>query len=142
MTRAAEVCSDFLCQGNGRCVRRDPLARHYLHLSSGSYRIRLSDGGDFAVTGWHSQRELTLLTERFHCRCYEGHEGERCDSINKVREDEGPWGGEEEEEERRRTEWEGEQGERWERGESVAPWTRSSLRLVLLTLLLNLLLVT
>lgn len=141
VTRAAEVCSDFLCQGNGRCVRRDPLARHYLHLSADSYRIRLSADGDFAVTGWHSQYELQLLTERFRCRCYEGHEGERCDSINKVREDDGLWREEEEEQERRRTEWEDEQGERWDRGESEASWTRYSLHLVLLMLLLNLLLV-
>lgn len=139
VTKAAEVCSDFLCQGNGRCVRRDPLARHYLHLSAKSYRIWRSDNGDFAVTGWHSQHELQLLTERFRCHCYEGHEGERCDSINKVREDDSPWRGEEEEEqERRRTEWEDEQGERWEREESVASLTRYSLHLVLLMLLLSL----
>lgn len=144
VTKAAEVCSDFLCQGNGRCVRRDPLARHYLHLSAKSYRIWRSDNGDFAVTGWHSQHELQLLTDRFRCHCYEGHEGERCDSINKVREDDSPWRGEEEEEEeqeRRRTEWEDEQGERWEQEQSVASLTRYSPHLVLLMLLLSLSLV-
>lgn len=139
VTRAAEVCSDFLCQGNGRCVRRDPLARHYLHLSTDSYRIRPSGDEDFAVTGWHSQHELQLLAERFRCHCYEGHEGERCDSINKVREDDGPWGGgeEEDQQERRRTEWEDEQGERWEGGQSEAPLTGCSFHLMLLMLLLN-----
>ncbi|XP_075945804.1 hyaluronidase-4 [Anarhichas minor] len=140
VTRAAEVCSDFLCQGNGRCVRRDPLARHYLHLSADSYHIRPSGDEDFAVTGWHSQHELQLLAERFRCHCYEGHEGERCDSINKVREDDGPWGGgeEEDEQERRRTEWEDEQGEQWEGGQSEAPLTGCSFHLLLLMLLLNL----
>ncbi|KAE8296664.1 Hyaluronidase-4 [Larimichthys crocea] len=140
VTRAAEVCSDFLCQGNGRCVRRDPLARHYLHLSSNSYSIKRSPDGDFAVTGWHSQHELQLLTERFRCHCYEGHVGESCDSINKVREDDGPWREkeEEDEQERRRTEWEDEQGERWEGGESVAPMNSYSINLMLLMLLLNL----
>lgn len=142
VTKAAEVCSDFLCQGNGRCVRRDPLAHHYLHLSADSYHIQLAADGGFAVTGWHSQHELQLLTERFRCHCYEGHEGERCDSINKVREDDGPWRDEEEDEqERRRTQWEDEQGERWEGGESAAPLTGCSLHLMLLTLLLNLSLV-
>lgn len=145
VTRAAELCSDFLCQGNGRCVRRNPLARHYLHLSSSSYRIRLMPDGSFAVTGWHSPRDLQLLAERFRCHCYEGHEGERCDSINEVREDDGPWMEEEEEqekekeeEERRRTEWEEEQGERWERVESGAPCSRCGLRLLLAMLLLTL----
>lgn len=142
VTRAAEVCSDFLCQRNGRCVRRDPLARHYLHLNAKSYRIRLSADGDFAVTGWHSQHDLQLLTERFRCHCYEGHEGERCDSINKVREDDGPWREEgEDEQERRRTEWEEEQDEGKEGGESEAPMTGYSLHLMLLMLLLNLSLV-
>lgn len=142
VTRAAEVCSDFLCQGNGRCVRQDLLARHYLHLSAKSYRIRLSADGDFAVTGWHSQHELQLLTERFRCHCYEGHEGERCDSINKVREDDGPRREEEEDEqERRRTAWEDEQDEGKEGGESEAPLTGYSLHLMLLMLLLNLSLV-
>uniref|UniRef100_A0A3Q3QVB6 Hyaluronidase n=1 Tax=Monopterus albus TaxID=43700 RepID=A0A3Q3QVB6_MONAL len=83
VTRAAEVCSDFLCQGNGRCVRRDPHAPHYLHLSADSYHIQASGDEDFTVTGWHLQHELQLLTERFRCHCYEGHEGKNCDSINK-----------------------------------------------------------
>lgn len=144
VTRAAEVCSDHLCQGNGRCVRRDPLAPHYLHLSARSHRIRLAADGSFSVTGWHSQHELQLLSQRFQCHCYEGHEGERCDSINKVREDDGPWTGaeeedeEEEEHERRRTEWEDEQGERWEGGESAAPPGSYSLHMMLLMLLLTL----
>uniref|UniRef100_A0A673NHJ3 Hyaluronidase n=1 Tax=Sinocyclocheilus rhinocerous TaxID=307959 RepID=A0A673NHJ3_9TELE len=57
VTQAAEICSDLLCQTNGRCVRRDPQAPHYLHLSRGNYRIL------------------------FRCHCYQGYEGERCDSI-------------------------------------------------------------
>lgn len=144
VTRAAEVCSDFLCQGNGRCVRRDPLAPHYLHLNPRSYRIRLSDDGSFTVTGWHSQHDLQLLTERFRCHCYEGHEGEQCDSINKVKEDDETWREKEEEEdeqERRRTEWEDEQDEQLEGGESEAPTSSCSLHLMLLMLLLNLSLV-
>lgn len=65
--------------------------------------------------------------------------GESCDSINKVREDDGPWREkEEDEQERRRTEWEDEQGERWEGGESVAPMNSYSINLMLLMLLLNL----
>ncbi|XP_035812929.1 hyaluronidase-4 isoform X2 [Amphiprion ocellaris] len=141
VTRAAEVCSDFLCQGNGRCVRRDPRAPHYLHLSADTYHIHPSGEGDFTVTGWHSQHELQLLTERFRCHCYEGHEGESCDSINKVREDERPWKEEKDEQERKRTAWEDEQGEMCEGTENVAPATVCRHHLLLLMLLLNLSLV-
>ncbi|TRY58082.1 hypothetical protein DNTS_022723 [Danionella cerebrum] len=81
VTRAAEVCSEFLCQSNGRCVRQDPHAPHYLHLNRGSYRILSNRNGNFTVTGWHSQKDLKMLAARFRCHCYEGYEGERCDSI-------------------------------------------------------------
>lgn len=81
VTRAAEVCSDSLCQSNGRCVRRDPEEPHYLHLSQSSYRIHSNRNGTFRVTGWHSQQDLHLLTERFRCHCYQGYRGDRCDSI-------------------------------------------------------------
>uniref|UniRef100_A0A3B3VW05 Hyaluronidase n=1 Tax=Poecilia latipinna TaxID=48699 RepID=A0A3B3VW05_9TELE len=87
VTRAAEVCSEFLCQGNGRCVRQDPLAHHYLHLSSENYQIHPLGNGTFTVSGWPSQNDLQQLTNRFRCHCYEGHEGHRCDSLNKVKED-------------------------------------------------------
>uniref|UniRef100_A0AAY4BFP9 Hyaluronidase n=1 Tax=Denticeps clupeoides TaxID=299321 RepID=A0AAY4BFP9_9TELE len=81
VTRAAEACSEFLCQSNGRCVRRDPWAPHYLHLSRSSYRIASSRNGSFVVTGRHTQQELRLLAERFLCHCYQGYGGERCDSL-------------------------------------------------------------
>jgi len=143
VTRAAEVCSDFLCRSNGRCVRRDALARHYLHLSAAGYRIRPSGDGGFAVSGRHSRRELRLLAERFRCHCYEGHEGERCDGANEEREEGGGGAGQEEkEEERRRKAWEEERGERWEAGESEAAPTGRGGVLMLLALLLNLTVVT
>uniref|UniRef100_A0A8C9RRU2 Hyaluronidase n=1 Tax=Scleropages formosus TaxID=113540 RepID=A0A8C9RRU2_SCLFO len=81
VTRAAEACSDFLCHGGGRCVRKDPHAPHYLHLSSASHRISSVGGGDFVVTGRHSERELRLLDERFRCHCYQGYDGDRCSSL-------------------------------------------------------------
>nr|XP_061812978.1 hyaluronidase-4-like [Nerophis lumbriciformis] len=142
VTRAAEFCSDFLCQNNGRCIRRDPGARHYLHLNAATYSIRPAEGdGDFIVSGWHSPRDLQLLGEEFRCHCYEGHQGERCDSANKVREDDdGPPGGGENdnEKERRRTEWEDEQEGRAEEGRSSAlPTLGLSGLLMLLMLLLN-----
>ena len=138
VTHAAEVCSDFLCQSNGRCVRRDPLARHYLHLSPHSYALRPAAGGGFAATGSPSSHDLALLAKRFRCHCYEGHAGPRCHSLNLLdqeeeqEEREGEL--EEQEEERRRLDWEAEQCEE----ESLAPPTGSHLGLTLWLLLVHL----
>ncbi|XP_055049241.2 hyaluronidase-4 [Misgurnus anguillicaudatus] len=88
VTRAAEVCSDYLCQSNGRCVRRDPEEPHYLHLSRGSYRIHSNRNGTFTVTGGPSQRDLNMLTKRFRCHCYQGYQSDRCDSIEPVEKEE------------------------------------------------------
>ncbi|XP_067091514.1 hyaluronidase-4 [Osmerus mordax] len=148
VTRAAELCSNFLCQSNGRCIRRDPRAPHYLHLSADSYHIQPSGDGDFLVTGWHSQHELQLLAERFRCHCYEGHSGERCDSLNEVVVEEGGADQEEEEETWRKEEeenkWTDEEegneigGEEKERKlESSAPQTENAYGLMMLLLMLN-----
>ena len=147
VTQAAEVCSDFLCQGNGRCVRRDPLARHYLHLSPRSYALRPAAGGGFAATGSPSLHDRSLLAKRFRCHCYQGHAGAHCDSLNLLDEEEegGQEEGQEEEggeqgvteEERRRLDWEAEQCEE----ESLAAPTGSRLGLTLWLLLVHLALV-
>lgn len=139
VTRAAEFCSDFLCQGNGRCVRRDPHAHHYLHLSARNFRIHLSADGSFTVTGWPSQWELQFLRRRFRCHCYEGHEGERCNSINEVREDGGPWMEEDEDDEQEWQRWENEQDKQCEGGATLTGYKQD---LVVLVLLLNWLLTT
>ena len=132
VTRAAESCSHFLCQGNGRCVRRDPQAPHYLHLSGRSYRIRPSADGGFTVSGRPSRHELQLLARRFYCHCYQGYEGERCRSVNDVTLDYGEDRGQEEEQEE-------EQEEGCGRGHSDAVPTGSRPHLVVSVLLLRLL---
>ncbi|XP_077373897.1 hyaluronidase-4-like [Festucalex cinctus] len=138
VTRAAESCSHFLCQNNGRCVRRNPGARHYLHLRAASYKIRPAaegDGGGFAVSGQHSPADLRQLREHFRCHCYEGYQGERCDNANEVREDDDGGGGEDEKE-RRRTEWEDEQRMQAEEGRSRASPALSRAGLLTLAILL------
>lgn len=149
VTRAAEFCSYFLCQNNGRCIRRDLRAPHYLHLNADSYHIQPSGDGDFLVTGWHSQHDLQLLVERFGCHCYEGHAGERCDSLNEVEIEGGGEGegrrveGEEEgwteEEETEWNEVEGKEEEKIEGKTSSTPQTRNAYGLTVLLLMLNLL---
>ncbi|XP_056455024.1 hyaluronidase-4 [Gadus chalcogrammus] len=141
VTHAAQVCSDFLCQSNGRCVRRDPLARHYLHLSPLSYALHPAAGGGFVAAGSPSSHDQALLAKRFRCHCYQGNAGARCDSLNLLDEGEEKEErkGEQEvtEEERRRLDWEAEQCEE----ESLAPPTGSHLGLTLWLLLVHLALV-
>ncbi|XP_061139936.1 hyaluronidase-4 isoform X2 [Syngnathus typhle] len=134
VTRAAESCSHFLCQNNGRCVRRNPGARHYLHLDADSYSIRPGSDGSFVVGGRHSPRALQTLAEHFRCHCYEGHLGERCRSANEVPEDDA--GRDLGDDERRRSEWEDEQADQGRSGASPAAGLAAGL-LTLLMLLLN-----
>nr|XP_029523162.1 hyaluronidase PH-20-like [Oncorhynchus nerka] len=62
---------DFLCQGNGHCVRKHYESDHYLHLSSGNFRILRARGTDM-VPGSPSLADLTLFSGRFICQCYAG----------------------------------------------------------------------
>lgn len=94
------------------------------------------------MTGWPSPWELQLLPRRFRCHCYEGHEGERCDSINAVREDGGPWREEDEDDEQGWQRWEKEQDKQCEGGRSGATLTGHKQDAVALVLLLNWLLTT
>lgn len=95
------------------------------------------------MSGWPSPHDLQLLTDRFRCHCYEGHEGESCDSINKVKEDDTGWREEEEDEqERKRTEWEDEQDEHWEGQDSAALVNVCSRTQMVLMILLYFLILT
>uniref|UniRef100_A0A673XST3 Hyaluronidase n=1 Tax=Salmo trutta TaxID=8032 RepID=A0A673XST3_SALTR len=48
VTAAAKLCSDVLCQGNGRCVRKDYNSNDYLHLNPDNF------------------------PDKFTCQCYTG----------------------------------------------------------------------
>ncbi|KAJ3596275.1 hypothetical protein NHX12_002684 [Muraenolepis orangiensis] len=119
VTHAAEVCSDFLCHNNGRCVRREPLGLHFLHLSPRSFSLLPAPQGGFTAVGRASSRDLALLSKRFHCHCYRGYMGAHCEE-----------GQEEQEEQEEVTE-----------EQSMAPPTGSHLDLTLWLLLFHLALV-
>ncbi|MFT7799655.1 hyaluronidase PH-20-like [Arapaima gigas] len=71
VTAATKLCSVFLCQGNGRCVRKDYNSDSYLHLNPSSFTIQKSDGKYVAV-GVPSLSDLTDLADKFTCQCYAG----------------------------------------------------------------------
>ncbi|KAM6984769.1 hyaluronidase PH-20-like [Aplochiton taeniatus] len=71
VTAAAQLCSDLLCQGNGRCVRKRYDSDHYLHLNPTNFRL-LSAQGQYRFLGRPSLTDLRVYSRRFTCQCYEG----------------------------------------------------------------------
>ncbi|XP_036733759.1 hyaluronidase-2 [Manis pentadactyla] len=78
---AAQYCSWAQCHGHGRCVRRDPSASTFLHLSASSFRLvpthapgepRLRPEGELSWV------DLNHLQMHFRCQCYLGWGGEQC----------------------------------------------------------------
>ena len=72
VTAAAKLCSDVLCQGNGRCVRKNYDSTAYLHLNPDSFHILKLEEKYMAV-GLPSSADLNLLADKFTCQCYTGH---------------------------------------------------------------------
>ncbi|XP_072529549.1 hyaluronidase PH-20-like [Salminus brasiliensis] len=70
VTTAAKLCSNFLCQGKGRCVRKNYNMDHYLHLSAGSFSIQRGPAGRYEVLGMPSLTDLQMFTRAFTCQCY------------------------------------------------------------------------
>ncbi|XP_062403838.1 hyaluronidase PH-20-like [Sardina pilchardus] len=71
VTAATQICSNFLCQGNGRCVRRDYNTDTYLHLNPQHFQIQRSVGS-YVVTGVPSMQDFLDMYEHFTCQCYAG----------------------------------------------------------------------
>ncbi|XP_017291082.1 hyaluronidase PH-20-like [Kryptolebias marmoratus] len=71
VTAAAMLCSEVLCQGNGRCVRKDYDSSNYLHLNPASFDI-LRAGEKYVAVGLPSASDLNAWSENFTCQCYAG----------------------------------------------------------------------
>ncbi|TNN29779.1 Hyaluronidase PH-20 [Liparis tanakae] len=72
LTTAARLCSEALCQGRGRCVRKHWDDNVYLHLDPRRYRIdRRRPGAPLTVSGSLSQRDVDYFDRRFDCICYD-----------------------------------------------------------------------
>lgn len=71
VSTATRLCSDALCQGRGRCVRKSWNDEVYLHLDSRRYTIeRRSHGGPLTVGGGLSQDDINYFDLNFDCLCY------------------------------------------------------------------------
>ncbi|KAK9525657.1 hypothetical protein VZT92_016342 [Zoarces viviparus] len=71
VTIAAQFCSNFLCRGNGRCLRKSYDSGHCLHLKPGNFRI-LRVENRYLILGRPSLSDLKALSRRFTCQCYKG----------------------------------------------------------------------
>ncbi|XP_004419796.1 PREDICTED: hyaluronidase-2 isoform X2 [Ceratotherium simum simum] len=78
---AAQYCSWAQCHGHGRCVRRDPSASTFLHLSASSFRLVPSytpGEPQLRPEGELSWADRSYLQTHFRCQCYLGWSGEQC----------------------------------------------------------------
>uniref|UniRef100_A0A3B1JK06 Hyaluronidase n=2 Tax=Astyanax mexicanus TaxID=7994 RepID=A0A3B1JK06_ASTMX len=71
ITAATRLCSDMLCQGNGRCVRKNSDSDDHLQLNPKSFNIQ-NIAGKYTITGTPSSSDLTDWANKFTCQCYEG----------------------------------------------------------------------
>ncbi|XP_077385491.1 hyaluronidase-1 isoform X1 [Festucalex cinctus] len=84
VTSAAVLCSQAVCSSRGRCARRDPESRVYLHLRPARWKVtseeRPRGRRHYAVLGELDAQEVALMMSRFECKCYPGWAGDRCDT--------------------------------------------------------------
>lgn len=71
VTAAAMLCSEVLCQGKGRCTRKDYDSGHYLHLNPAHFTISREEEA-YVATGLPSAADVDALSQHFTCACYAG----------------------------------------------------------------------
>ncbi|XP_003967305.1 hyaluronidase PH-20 isoform X2 [Takifugu rubripes] len=69
VTAAAMLCSRVLCQGKGRCTRKNYDSTHYLHLNPSHFNISQVKG-TYVARGIPSVADVDTLSEHFTCQCY------------------------------------------------------------------------
>lgn len=80
VTASADLCSQSLCSGQGRCVRQEN-KRGFLHLDPFRFAIDLQAGKPWLVAqSLESGDDVSRLAEEFSCQCYDKWQGPRCDT--------------------------------------------------------------
>ncbi|CAI9575592.1 unnamed protein product [Staurois parvus] len=88
VTTAASHCSQALCDGNGRCLRKENITDAFLHLNPASFRIVTASTptSNASVPIWAEGRlspgDVALLKTQFRCQCYIGWHGGSCSLQN------------------------------------------------------------
>ncbi|XP_009698199.1 PREDICTED: LOW QUALITY PROTEIN: hyaluronidase-1-like, partial [Cariama cristata] len=80
VTASADLCSQSLCSGQGRCVRQEN-KQGFLHLDPFLFTIDLQAGKPWLVAqSLDSSDDISQLAEEFICQCYGKWQGPRCDT--------------------------------------------------------------
>ncbi|KAG9472274.1 hypothetical protein GDO78_020502 [Eleutherodactylus coqui] len=90
VTTAAEHCSRFLCNSNGRCLRQANNTDSFLHLNPASFRIvHAPKDVDASAPMWAdgelSTKDKHYLSSNFHCQCYVDWYGDSCNKLRSTR---------------------------------------------------------
>nr|XP_013799926.1 PREDICTED: hyaluronidase-1 [Apteryx mantelli mantelli] len=80
VTASTQLCSQNLCSGQGRCVRKKN--KHgFLHLDPFRFSIETHPSKpQFVVRSLTSDNDNSQLAEEFSCQCYDSWQGRRCDT--------------------------------------------------------------
>ncbi|KAM4554425.1 hyaluronidase-5-like [Fundulus diaphanus] len=71
VSMATRLCSEALCQSQGRCVRKNWDDDVYLHLDARRFTIeRRTRRGPLTVRGGLSQDDINYFNRSFNCMCY------------------------------------------------------------------------
>ncbi|NXX98785.1 HYAL1 protein, partial [Centropus bengalensis] len=80
VTASANLCSQSLCSGQGRCVRKEN-KQGFLHLDPFHFTIDLKAGKPWLVAqSLEPIGDVSRLAEEFSCQCYGEWQGPRCNS--------------------------------------------------------------
>ncbi|XP_072731830.1 hyaluronidase-1-like [Ciconia boyciana] len=80
VTASADLCSQSLCSGQGRCVRQEN-KQGFLHLDPFRFAIDLQAGKPWLVAqSLESIDDTARLAEEFSCQCYDKWQGPRCNT--------------------------------------------------------------
>ncbi|NXT55540.1 HYAL1 protein, partial [Pluvianellus socialis] len=80
VTASADLCSQSLCSGHGRCVRQEN-KQGFLHLDPSRFAIDLQAGKPWLVAqSLEPGDDVSRLAQEFSCQCYDKWQGPRCDT--------------------------------------------------------------
>ncbi|NXV34839.1 HYAL1 protein, partial [Rissa tridactyla] len=79
VTASADLCSQSLCSGRGRCVRQEG-KQGFLHLDPSRFAIDLQAGKPWLVAQSLESNgdDVFRLAQEFSCQCYDKWQGPRC----------------------------------------------------------------
>ncbi|NWW46811.1 HYAL1 protein, partial [Pedionomus torquatus] len=80
VTASADLCSQSLCSGRGRCVRQEN-KKGFLHLDPFRFAIDLHASKPWLVAqSLESGDDVFWLAQEFSCQCYDKWQGPHCDT--------------------------------------------------------------